>query len=358
MRIKFFLGLLISALFIFLAFRGIDYPLMLAALRHANYWWLLPSVLAMFFSHWLRAVRWRYFMEPIKRVDTPALFAATMIGYYGNNVFPLRAGEVLRAYSIGKAAGVSRMASFATIVVERLIDIFSLLLLLAVSVGFHDYPRWIEKGAWLLFFGTVASTVFMIFLMRRTAQTLRFVERILSPFPPRVREMVLKLLRSFLEGFGIFQKSEHFWTIAWQSLAIWLFYAATIFFTLEAFNLNDKFALPLGASFIILVMISLGIMVPAAPGYVGTFHWICQQALVLFNVSESESLSFAVIMHISNFIPVTLVGFYYYYRQHVDFREAVAGSQSNDQNISPQLDASAASASFKSSTTSSSAPQE
>ena len=334
MRIKFILGLVISAVFIFLAFRGIDYNLMLGAWLHANDWGLLPIILAMFASHWLRAVRWRYFMEPIKRVDTPTLFAATMIGYYGNNVFPLRAGEVLRAYSIGKAAGVSRMASFATIIVERLIDIFSLLLLLALSVGFHDYPNWIEKGAWLLFFLTSAGTIFMVFLMQRTLQTLRLVERFTTPLPQRVREMVQKLLRSFLDGFGIFQKSEHFWTIAWQSVVIWLFYAATIYFTLEAFGLNDKFYLPLGASFIILVMISLGIMVPAAPGYVGTFHWICQQALVLFNVSESESLSFAVIMHISNFIPVTLVGFYYYYKQQVDFREAVASAEGNEASSS------------------------
>ena len=358
MRLKFFLSLLISAIFIFLAFRDIDYKLMLTAFQHANYWWLLPSVLVMFVSHWLRAVRWRYFMEPIKRVSTPVLFAATMIGYYGNNVFPLRAGEVLRAYSIGKAAGVSRMASFATIIVERLIDIFSLLLLLAISVGFHDYPAWIEKGAWLLFFFTAASTVFMVFLMRRTAQTLLFVERITSPFPQRVRDMVLKLLRSFLEGFGIFQKSEHFWTIAWQSVAIWLFYTATIYFTLEAFNLNAKFALPVGASFIILVMISLGIMVPAAPGYVGTFHWICQQALVLFNVSESESLSFAVIMHISNFIPVTLVGLYYYYKQQVDFREAVAGAAGNGDNSSQTLNSSGPSHSLNQPTTSPSSSHE
>jgi uncharacterized protein (TIRG00374 family) len=343
MRIKFLVSLLISAVFIFLAFRGIDYKLMLAALQQANYWWLLPSVMAMFASHWLRAVRWRYFMEPIKRVDTPMLFAATMIGYYGNNVFPLRAGEVLRAYSIGKAAGVSRMASFATIIVERLIDIFSLLLLLAISVGFHKYPVWIEKGALVIFLFTAASTIFMIFLMRRTAQTLHFVDRIAGPFPQRVREMVRKLLRSFLEGFGIFQRSEHFWTIAWQSVVIWLFYAATIYFTLEAFSLNDKFHLPPGASFIILVMISIGIMIPAAPGYVGTFHWICQQALVLFNVSESESLSFAVIMHISNFIPVTAVGFFYYYKQHVDFREAVASSEGNDENASQRLNPSMAS---------------
>jgi len=330
MRVKVLLGLLISAIFIFLAFRGIDYKLMLAALQHANYWWLLPSVVAMFASHWLRAVRWRYFMEPIKQVDTPTLFAATMIGYYGNNVFPLRAGEVLRAYSIGKAAGVSRMASFATIIAERLIDIFSLLLLLAISVGFHRYPTWIEKGAWVIFIFTAASTIFMIFLMRRTARTLHVVDRITQRLPQRVRDTVQKLLRSFLEGFGIFQKSEHFWTIAWQSVVIWLFYAATIYFTLEAFALNAKFDLPLGASFIILVMISIGIMVPAAPGYVGTFHWICQQALVLFHVSESESLSFAVIMHISNFIPVTLVGLYYYYKQQVNFREAVASAKNSD----------------------------
>ncbi len=360
MRIKFVISLLISGIFIYWAFQKIDYPLMIESFRQANYLFLLPGIIFMFASHWLRAVRWRYFMEPIKRVDTPTLFAATMIGYYGNNVFPLRAGEVLRAYSIGKAAGVSRMSSFATIFVERLIDTFSLLLLLAFSIAFHQTPGakekegWmiLETGAWGVFAVTVLGTIFMIFLMQRTEQTLRLLDRMSRPFPQRVRELVQKLLVSFLEGFGIFKRSEHFFNIAWQSVVIWVFYAFTVYFALEAFNFNEKYDLPAGAMFVVLVMVSLGIMLPSAPSGIGPFHWACMKALGLFNVSESESLSFAVILHISNFIPVTLVGFYYYYKQQVNFREAMTSAEGDGGNSSPAIDASSSSHSFKRSTTS------
>jgi uncharacterized membrane protein YbhN (UPF0104 family) len=156
------------------------------------------------------------------------------------------------------------------------------------------------------------------------------MSRLTRPFPKNVQEFITKLLGSFLDGFAIFKKTDRFWTITWQSVAIWLLYAAVNYAVLEAFSLNAS--LPIGASFIILVIVNISIMLPAAPGYVGTFHLACQQSLLLFNVylpqtnqiSDSAALSFALILHISNFIPITLVGFYYFYREHLDFAEAVA----------------------------------
>ncbi|MCG3119870.1 MAG: hypothetical protein ALAOOOJD_02407 [bacterium] len=323
MRNRFILGLLVSGIFIYLAFRQIDFLQMWDALKQANYLWLFPAIGFMFISLWLRAVRWGYFMEPIKPgISFRQLYAAMMIGYYGNNVFPLRAGEVLRAYAIGKSAGVSRMASFATIFVERLIDVLALLLLIGFSIFFHDYPAWIEKGSILIFAGTAVVTIFMIALMLRTQQTLQFMSRLTRPFPEKIQQFVNKLLGSFLDGFTIFRKTERFWTIIWQSVVIWLLYAAVNYAVLEAFGLNA--ALPLGASFVILVVVNISIMIPAAPGYVGTFHLACQQAVMLFGISKSAALSFALILHISNFIPMTLVGFYYFYREQLDFNEAVA----------------------------------
>ncbi|MEK7728106.1 MAG: lysylphosphatidylglycerol synthase transmembrane domain-containing protein, partial [candidate division KSB1 bacterium] len=298
------------------------YSLMFATLRQANYWLLVPGILFMFVSHWLRAIRWGYFMAPIKKIDTPTLFSAVMIGYCANNIFPLRLGEILRPYALGKATGVSRMATFATIFVERLIDVLSLLLLLAVSLVFHDYPEWIKSGTLVVFSLTLAGTIFIVFLMLRTHDTLRLVDFLMTRFPQRARDLVHKLLHSFLDGFTIFKKSEHYWAIIWQSVVIWFFYAAIIYFTLEAFGFNQLYALPPGATIVILVMASLGLMVPAAPASLGTFHLICQQALMLFHVPQSESLSFAIILHLANFVPVTLVGLYYYYKQEIRLSEA------------------------------------
>ncbi len=322
MRLKIFLSLVISGVFIYRAFQGIDYSLMFATLQQANYWLLLPGIVFMFVSHWLRAIRWGYFMAPIKKIDTPTLFSAVMIGYCANNIFPLRLGEILRPYALGKATGVSRMSTFATIFVERLIDVLSLLLLLAFSLVFHDYPDWIKSGTFIVFGLTLAGTVFIVFLMQRTHDTLRLVDFLMKRFPQRARDLMHKLLHSFLDGFTIFKKSEHYWAIIWQSVVIWFFYAAIIYFTLEAFGFNQRFDLPLGATVVILVMASLGLMVPAAPAALGTFHLICQQALMLFNVPQSESLSFAIVLHLANFVPVTLVGLFYYYKQEIRLSEA------------------------------------
>jgi hypothetical protein len=100
MQKRFILGLVISAIFIYLAFSKIDYAQMWQALKQAQYLWLLPAVGLMFISLWIRAVRWRYFMEPIKPgIGLHQLFSAMMIGYYGNNVFPLRAWLPLRPSS-------------------------------------------------------------------------------------------------------------------------------------------------------------------------------------------------------------------------------------------------------------------
>lgn len=333
MQKRLIIGLVISAIFIYLAFSKIDFVQMWQALKQANYLWLFPAVGFMFISLWLRAVRWGYFMEPIKPgIGFPKLFSAMMIGYYGNNVFPLRAGEVLRAYAIGKSAGVSRMASFATIFVERLIDVFSLLLLIGFSVFFHDYPAWIEKGSIAIFIGTVIVTVFMVALMLHTQGTLRLMNRLTRPFPEKVQQFVNNLLGSFLEGFAIFKKSEHYWKITWQSVVMWVLYAAVNYAVLEAFSLNEQ--LPIGASFVILVIVNISIMIPAAPGYVGTFHLAAQQGAMLFGISKSAALSFALILHIANFIPITLVGFIYFYREQLSLRQVVAAEERADEKPS------------------------
>jgi uncharacterized protein (TIRG00374 family) len=304
------------------------------ALQQANYLWLFPAVGFMFISLWLRAIRWGYFMEPIKPgIGLHKLFAAMMIGYFGNNVFPLRAGEVLRAYAIGKSAGVSRMASFATIFVERLIDVFSLLLLIGFSIFFHEYPAWIEKGSIAIFAGTALVTAFMIALMLHTKGTLRLTSRLTRPFPEKLQQFVNKLLCSFLDGFAIFKKSERFWTIIWQSVVMWLLYAAVNYAVLEAFSLNEQ--LPIGASFVILVIVNISILIPAAPGYVGTFHLAAQQGVMLFGISKSAALSFALILHIANFIPITLVGFIYFYREQLSLREAVAAEGQAGEELKP-----------------------
>lgn len=136
MKKQFLLGILISAIFLYLAFRNVDLTKMISALQQAHYLWLIPGILFMFLSLLIRAYRWHYFLLPIREVKFSKLFSAMMIGYMANNVFPLRLGELLRAVAIGRSAGISRASAFATIIVERIIDIISLLIILGFTVFF------------------------------------------------------------------------------------------------------------------------------------------------------------------------------------------------------------------------------
>src|SRR5512138_1157186 len=119
---QFWLGVLISIVFIWLALRGLRLEQFWGAVKQANYIWLLPGIAVYFVGVWVRAWRWHYLLGPIKKIPTQTMFPITTIGYMGNNIYPARAGEVLRAVILKRREGVSVSASLATIVVERIFD--------------------------------------------------------------------------------------------------------------------------------------------------------------------------------------------------------------------------------------------
>ena len=121
-RWEFWFGLLISILFLWLALSGLKIGDFWGALQTANYIWLLPGVGVYFLAVWVRAWRWHYLLKPIKEIPTRKMFPITTIGYMGNNIYPARAGEVLRAVILKRKEGVPVSASLATIIVERIFD--------------------------------------------------------------------------------------------------------------------------------------------------------------------------------------------------------------------------------------------
>lgn len=181
MKKQVFIGLLISAVFLYLAFRNVNIPEMVEALEKANYWWLLPGIVMMFISLGIRAYRWQFFLLSIAKVPIKKLFSSMMIGYMANNVLPLRLGEIMRALAIGNSAKISRTSAFATILVERIIDVISLLMILGFTVFFHEFPPNIKNAGLIIFAGSVLLVVFIVLLMEKTDRTIRFVWWLGSP---------------------------------------------------------------------------------------------------------------------------------------------------------------------------------
>ena len=144
-RWQFWLGIAVSAVFLLWALQGLDLKQVWKDLQHGNYLWLIPSVAVYFLAVLVRTWRWDYLLRPLKRISIRRLFPVVVIGYMGNNIFPFRIGELLRAYVLKRNEEVSISSSLATIVVERIFD--GLTMLLFVFVALPTVPSLPDESA-------------------------------------------------------------------------------------------------------------------------------------------------------------------------------------------------------------------
>lgn len=307
---KLILGIIISALFLYLAFRKVDFAQMGQAFAAARYWWLIPTVAITFIAHGLRTLRWRYLLAPIRPIPFMPLFSALMIGYFFNDFLPAHLGEFVRAYVLGRKQPVSSSAIFGTIVMERVIDVFTLFLLMAVALLVFPFPNWVRMGGYLTF-GFIALLFIALLLLKRYPEpAMNALQRLAGRRFPHLAGKIKSMLESFLNGIVPLRRPSHYLMVTVLSLLIWACYGMAFQFVLYSFDFIRIYALPWTTSLVLLVITTFGVLVPSSPGYVGTYHWLCQQALALppFLVPDSQALTFAIVMHGINFLPVILVG--------------------------------------------------
>lgn len=322
MRRKALLGIGISAICLYLALRKVDWHEVITALRAARYAYILPNAALVMLSMWMRAFRWRYMTQSIKRdITIGSLFASTMIGFMVNNVLPLRLGEIARPFSLSRKEDISRSAAFATIVVERVFDALSLFLISGLLVVFApfliDGNVALSRVLYLVLSLHILVLGFLILLRFKTPLALRLTERMIAFLPERFRRRILEVLEKFVTGLGVFRSGRALTAVVLWSLAIWAIVGFSNYFIFLAFDLS----VPWFAPYVVLVLVSLAVMLPSSPGFVGTFQFATVQALKLFGVPESVGLSFSLVLHLGNYLPVTLVGLYYLRREHFSLKQ-------------------------------------
>ena len=327
---KLVVGIIISAVFLYLAFRQVDLEKVADAIKKAEYWYLLPGSVFLFLSLWIRAYRWGVFFKPIKQMKMNNLFSALMIGYMANTVFPFKLGEFLRAHSIGKMENFSKVTSLATVVVERILDVIFLLVLLGIALLFQPFTgyEYVKSGGLLMFLVATVAILFLIFLVIRTEAALKFYEKVTRMLPEKLRDAGRAILNSLTEGLLVLKKPEYYLVTAITSVAIWFCYVALIVIFIFAFSLQDEIINGgVGKIFVagitVLVMSGLSVSVPSSPGYIGTYHYLVSQGLIIYGVQPSEALSFAVVTHIFGIFPPAILGMYYFLRQHISFHDAL-----------------------------------
>ncbi len=317
---KFWIGIAVSIFFLVLLSRKIDFNQLVMALKAVDYRFVMVAIILTFISYFLRAVRWHYLLIGLKPIPLSSLFPATIIGYMANNLLPARLGEFVRAYLLAQREKLETPAVFASLVIDRLFDGFTVLLMLVITLftiklpqGMGDAGAALRAGGVITFLIYCVVVVFLFLLKRQTTKTLSFLSTILKPFPRSFSDRLIPLLGSFIAGINLPFKGRHFGAVLISSILIWTFALLPVDLILRGFGID----LPITASMFILVLLVFAVMVPASPGFIGTYHYACFKGLSVFGIDASTSVSLALVIHGIGFFPVIFAGFYYLWRDRV-----------------------------------------
>ncbi|MBC7963091.1 MAG: flippase-like domain-containing protein, partial [Steroidobacteraceae bacterium] len=288
------------------------------------YRYIVLAVALTFVSYFLRAVRWRYLLISEKEIPLSSLYPATVIGYMANNLLPARLGEFVRAYILARREQLETPSVFASLVIDRLFDGFTVLVMLLITLftvrlppGMEDAALALKAGGAAMFLLYCGVLVFLFFLKLQTMRTLSLVRFLLKPFPERISEGAIPMLGSFIGGIRLSSRSRHIAAIIGSSILIWTFAVLPVDMTLRSFGID----LPITASMFIMVLLVFAVMVPASPGFIGTYHYACFKGLSAFEIPEATALSIALIIHGTAFFPVIIAGFYHLWRDKISLSD-------------------------------------
>jgi len=311
------LGVAVSGASLYWAFRDVNLRDVLGQMARAN-WWLLigVSLPSQLIAVWLRALRWRHLTDPIAPIGTGPLFRATAVGFMANNLFPLRIGELLRAWYLARETGTDAAAMLATVILERVIDTVTFvflagMLLLSMGARSGPSPELMMFGIPPLLVAAVLPIVFMVSLRVSPERTTRLV-RVCTQWalPSWVTDRIEELLRRFADGLGSIRGGVHLVWILLHSIAIWFVFSMIPFAAaIAAMGIDLGGAVRLvEAAYATLVAVGLAVSLPSAPGFFGLYHTACRLALDLFGVPHDQAVALGTVSHLTFWVSLTALG--------------------------------------------------
>jgi uncharacterized protein (TIRG00374 family) len=284
--------------------------------------WLAAAAGATMLTYLLRAGRWRWILRPIGPTRFSTAFRTTVMGFAASFLLPGRVGELLRPYALAKKEGLNPAAAMATIIVERLFDLCTVLLLFAfaIFVAGSAVPREIQMAG-LAGAAAAAAGMGVLFVIAGHPERLaRWAEQLTRWLPGRIGNVVHHLVRTFVEGLRVMRSPmDLVWSFVW-SVPLWLSIALGILWTSWAFGLT----MTLPGAFLVVGYLTVGVAVPT-PGAAGGFHYFYKLAATqLFGAEESVAAAAAIVLHLVTFVPVTLLGMFYMWQDGVSLGQVRA----------------------------------
>lgn len=313
-KLRFWIGILFSLVSLALVLRTANLEETRSVLGQTNYYPLLPALFALGLTLVGKAARWRLLFGARHTPPLSKAFSVLVIGQMVNLLFPLRIGEVARAYYIGEMAGAPKPLAMATVVVEKVVDMLAVLALMALLLLSIPSPSWLQRPLLGLVLAAALLLSLLISLAHQRERLMGLLARLASLLPGAFRPAyLLEQVERSLDGLVGLRKARTMAPVGALTCLVWLSSAATNYFVLSALGVN----LPLAASAFLLVVLQVGVAVPSGPGRIGVFQYLTILALSLFAVAPEKAFAIGVVLYLTVHIPPIILGLFFLWRYHL-----------------------------------------
>jgi len=344
-RIQFIASLFVTAVCLYLAFRNVPLKQLWSELRHIRYVWLLPFVVITMVSMYLRAVRWKYLLEPIVRAPSHQIFPPLIICFALNGILPGRAGEFARAYLVSRDYKVKFSSTLATVIVERIADGVGLLVLFViilaiVPLGEGISVQWKTLTIDAALIRTLINELLIICMILLAGTILmlwepfrKFVQAVVARmpfFPHKFKDSLNRFIETFVHGFHSLRSPRLVFWVIFHTATVWL----TVGWSLSVISYGfPNVRLNMLQGMATAIIICIAIMIPAAPGYWGLYEVGCILALQMLGVTptgaegRAAALSYSLVVHFMQMVCTILPGMWFLWRRQVGLAELTHGAE-------------------------------
>lgn len=317
-----FVGLAVSGIFAYVAVRDAALHDVWDALAGSEPIWLLPALVLLVLYFVIRVERWRSLFAPDRRPKRRSIAISLYLGYLANTILPVRAGEVARVVSLRQTARVSMGETAATAFVERVFDVLSLLVLLFVLLPWLPELDWIRGAAVLAAVLALALVTLVLLVARFDERPFAWVLRHVARLPGLRRTRIGDAGAALVAGLaGIRSLAVAVVALAWTMLS-WFVLGAAYWLVMLSFDLD----LSLGAGVLVVIAVGLALILPSSPAALGVFEGATVVALAAYGVSDSEGLSYALVVHALNIVPLLVAAPFVLHRYSLATRDALGAT--------------------------------
>jgi len=310
------IGTILSLICLFLVFRGIQFAEVKEILMKANCLFLAFAIAIAIANYMILAIRWKLLFYPHHMPRLSELFSAFMVAQLANTVLPVRLSPLIRAYWVSEIGNVSTTFVLSTIVIEKILDGLVFLFLLGLLLLFVPLPRWLwvsELGAGI---ACVVLLLELLLMAHYKERVMDLVARVVRVFPVLNRLGVSQGAYSALNSLDVWRETGKGLQLWGWSIAVWGIPVLLNYYTMLALHIPAPFI----AALALLVVLQAGIRIPSSLGNIGVFHYLCVFSLSLFSVDKPAAVSYAIVLHLLNFLPQSLLGVVYLWQGSCGFR--------------------------------------